>query len=86
MSATPRPLSAYWPVFGLRLATPRLVLTPLQDADLPEMCELILAGIHDAERMPFLFPWTDAPPDELVPNSLRFHWSARASSTPNVAV
>lgn len=83
MSSTPRPLAAYWPIFGLHLATPQLTLTPLQDADLPEMCELILDGIHDTAVMPFKFPWTDAPPDEIVPNALRFHWSTRAASTPD---
>ena len=82
VSPTPRPLAAYWPIFGLQLATPRLVLTPLQDADLPELCELILAGIHDASAMPFRFPWTDAPRDEIVLAALRYYWSTRAASTP----
>lgn len=83
MSPTPPPLAAYWPLFGLRLATPRLVLTPLQDADLPEMCELVLAGIHDRSVMPFQVPWTDAPREELVANVLRYHWARRAASTPD---
>lgn len=83
MSPTPLPLAAYWPIFGLRLATPRLVLTPLQDADLPEIMELILAGIHEPDRMPFALPWTDAPRDEMVANALRHYWSTRASSTPD---
>ncbi len=82
MSPTPRPLSDYWPILGLRLATPRLVLTPLQDSDLPETLELILGGIHDRSRMPFLKPWTDASPEELVPNTLRYYWTARGSWTP----
>ena len=43
-----RSLAEYWPIFGLRLATPRLVLTPLQDDDLVETLDLILAGIHDS--------------------------------------
>lgn len=83
VSPTSRPLAAYWPIFGLQLATPRLALTPLQDADLPEMCELIRAGIHDRSAMPFRIPWTDGPRDELIPNALRYHWSARAASTPD---
>ena len=78
-----RTLAHYWPIFGLRLATPRLVLTPLQDADLPEILELILAGIHEPDRMPFAIPWTDAPRDELVANALRHYWSSRASGTPD---
>lgn len=83
VSPTPRPLAAYWPIFGLRLATPRLVLTPLQDADLPETCELILAGIHDRAVMPFALPWTAGAPAEVIANALRFYWSSRASSTPD---
>ncbi len=83
VSPTSRPLAAYWPIFGLQLATPRLSLAPLQDVDLPELCELILAGIHDQAVMPFKMPWTDVPRAELIPNTLRFYWSARAASTPD---
>lgn len=83
VSPTPRPLAAYWPILGLQLATPRLALTPLQDADLPETCELILAGIHDGAVMPFAVPWTDGAPAEVIANSLRFYWSTRAASTPD---
>lgn len=77
-----RSLVEYWPIFGLRLATPRLTLTPLQDHDLVETLEEILAGIHDASRMPFKMPWTDAPRDELIPNTLRFYWTSRGAWTP----
>jgi RimJ/RimL family protein N-acetyltransferase len=80
---TPRELAEYWPIFGLRLATPRLVLTPLQDDDMVETIDLILGGIHDPSRMPFTLPWTDAPRDELIPNALRFYWTSRAASTPD---
>ena len=76
-----RTLAEYWPVFGLRLATPRLVLTPLQDDDLVETLDLILSGIHDAGRMPFAMPWTDVPRAELIPNTLRYYWSSRGATT-----
>ena len=82
MTPPDRSLAEYWPVFGLRLATPRLTLTPLQDDDLVETFDVILAGIHHPDRMPFALAWTDAPRDELVANSLRFYWSTRASCTP----
>ena len=82
MTRIERTLAEYWPVFGLRLATPRLTLTPLQDDDLVETLDCILAGIHDAGRMPFAMPWTDAPRDELIANALRYYWTARGSCTP----
>ena len=82
MTPTPRGLAEYWPVFGLRLATPRLTLTPLQDDDLVETLDLILGGIHDPALMPFKMPWTDAPRDELIPNTLRYYWTSRGAWTP----
>jgi RimJ/RimL family protein N-acetyltransferase len=82
MTPPGRVLAEYWPVFGLRLATPRVTLTPMRDDDLVETLDLILAGIHDPGRMPFSMPWTDAPRDELIANTLRHYWTSRGASTP----
>ena len=82
MTPPGRALAEYWPVFGLRLATPRLILTPMCDDDLVETLDVILSGIHESSRMPFAMPWTDAPPDELVANTLRYYWTARGATTP----
>jgi RimJ/RimL family protein N-acetyltransferase len=82
VSPEQRSLTEYWPVFGLRLATPRLTLAPLQDEDLVETLDVILAGIHPADRMPFGTPWTDVPRDELILNTLRHFWTGRGASTP----
>lgn len=76
-------LSRCWPLFGLRLATPRLTLRPVCDDDLAELVDLVLAGIHPSTRMPFLTPLTDASPDEVISSTLRHHWQARATSTPD---
>jgi RimJ/RimL family protein N-acetyltransferase len=82
VSPEQRSLTEYWPVFGLQLATPRLTLAPLRDDDLVETIDVILAGIHPADRMPFAMPWTDAPRDELISNTLRYYWTTRGASTP----
>ncbi len=82
MTPAARPLADFWPVFGLRLGTPRLTLAPLADGDLAEALELALAGIHPAEQMPFSTPWTDRPPAELVTSALQHWWSERAEATP----
>ncbi|QNK81636.1 GNAT family N-acetyltransferase [Nakamurella sp. PAMC28650] len=75
-------LTRLWPLFGLRLATPRLIMRPLCDDDLAELVDLAVLGIHDAATMPFMQPWTDAPREELVENTLRHHWRSRAASVP----
>jgi RimJ/RimL family protein N-acetyltransferase len=82
MTPPRRALAEYWPVFGLRLATPRLSLTPIRDDDLVETLDVILSGIHEVSRMPFALPWTDVPRDELVANTLRYYWTARGANTP----
>lgn len=75
-------MSAVWPLFDLRLATPRLELRPVTDQDLTAAVDAALTGIHPAGRSPFSTPWTEAPEDELGPNMARWHWKCRAECTP----
>ena len=51
----------HWPVWDVRVRTPRLELRPLHEPDLPAFVELVSAGIHDPATMPFLQPFTDLP-------------------------
>lgn len=71
-----------WPIFGLRIVTPRLELRIPDDEDLVELFEAARAGIHPADEMPFGVPWTD---DIGEPGALeRFlshHWTARGTLT-----
>ena len=82
MTPPERSIAEFWPIFGLRLATPRLTLIPLQDQDLVETIDLILDGIHDPAGCRSRCRGRDAPREELVQNSLRYYWSARAAATP----
>ncbi|WP_241521655.1 GNAT family N-acetyltransferase [Arthrobacter pityocampae] len=72
------PLVRVWPLFGLVLTTPRLVLTPVRDEHLPELIDAVLAGIHDPAEMPFTVPWTDAPREVLITETARHQWRVRA--------
>lgn len=65
-------LEEIWPPFALRLEAEDLVLTVLREGDIPELVDLVLDGIHDPAHMPFLFPWTDAPHDQLPANYVRY--------------
>lgn len=72
-------LVEHWPLFGLEILTPRLVLRPPTDDDLAELINVVHAGIHDPATMPFLVPWTDQQSPELERTSLQFWWSCRAN-------
>lgn len=76
-------LTELWPLFGLKLATPRLELRPVSEADLPHLIAAVHAGIHDPEEMPFSYPWTDAKGDELTQETLKYFWQTRAAVSPD---
>jgi RimJ/RimL family protein N-acetyltransferase len=48
-----------WPLFGLRLRTPRLELRLGSEAEIRSLGELAERGIHPAGEMPFAVAWTD---------------------------
>jgi RimJ/RimL family protein N-acetyltransferase len=71
-----------WPLFQLRIETPRLVLSYPTDADLDALNRVVDVGIHDPQVMPFAMPWTDDPPGVRPRHSLQFWWGSRATWKP----
>lgn len=71
-----------FPPWGLRLDFGPLTLRGLTDEDLIQLAELAERGIHEGDRMPFLVPWTDAPPAALARNTAKYHWLSRAAFAP----
>lgn len=75
-------LADVWPLFALRLTSPRLELRLMRDDDLPDVVDAALAGIHPPERMPFDAPWTDAEPEQLARDFAKYHWHLRTTVQP----
>ncbi|MBP2703171.1 GNAT family N-acetyltransferase [Microbispora sp. RL4-1S] len=65
----------HWPLFDLRLITPRLELRLPSPEDLDELAERALEGVHPPDYMPFTVPWTLVPREELPGEVVRFHLS-----------
>ncbi len=76
-------LSDLWPLFGLRVRTPRLELRLPYDDELTVLADLAARGVHDPTTMPFLVPWTDQPSPQLQRGLLQFHWRSRAEWAPD---
>src|SRR5262245_2211463 len=74
--------SRHWPLFGLRIRTPRLMLRWPTLEDLDALADVAYDGIHDPAEMPFSVPWTDASPEERARATLQYHWGLWASWTP----
>jgi RimJ/RimL family protein N-acetyltransferase len=72
----------HWPLFGLRVRTPRMEVRVPDDELACRSAELALDGIHDPGWMPFGVAWTDAPAEDLPRNTLQFHWANRAQLSP----
>jgi RimJ/RimL family protein N-acetyltransferase len=73
----------HWPLFDLRIVTPRVELRYPTDDDLFALAAILAEGIHDPATMPFSEPWTRAASPDLEHNALRFWWSRRASLVPD---
>jgi len=73
---------AYWPLFDLRVRTPRLEIRLPSDEDLYRLIVVADLGIHDPATMPFSNPWTDTPVPNRHRQSLQWWWSARANWKP----
>jgi RimJ/RimL family protein N-acetyltransferase len=75
--------TAFWPLFGLVIPTPRLELRLLREDDLPGLVELVDSGIHDRGTMPFFVPWTDAEPLRRARDVAQWMWRHRANWSPD---
>jgi hypothetical protein len=69
-----------WPLNGIRVATPRIELRYVNEELANELADLAVRGVHDPGFMPFKFPWTDAEPETLRTNTLRFYWNPSVST------
>ncbi len=76
-------LERAWPLFALRLRTPRLELRVVRDDDLPGLVDAVLAGVQDAERTPTGIPWPHLHPDEIRTAFAGYHWRSRSEVQPN---
>ena len=77
------PIERVLPALGLRITAGPIELRGLSDDDLAELAELAGRGVHPPERMPFTFPWTDAPPEEFPLRFAQYHWRTRADFSPD---
>lgn len=73
----------YWPLFDLRVVTPRLKIRLPTDEDLYRLLALADEGVHDPAVMPFTVPWTDEPPPQRHRSSLQWWWGRRAAWRPD---
>lgn len=81
MTAGANGAPAGWPLFGLRVSTPRLVLRVPSEGELLTLAERAAGRVLPAEERTFMGPWTQLPSPEFERSFMQFHWGTRASWT-----
>lgn len=71
-----------WPLFDLRLRTPRLELRLPTDDDLLALVKVAREGIHGPTATPFLIPWDELPSPAFERSFLLHWWVSRGSWKP----
>ena len=71
--------SLRWPLFGLRVVTPRLELRYVDDELAHQLAELAIGGIHPPDEMPFNIPWSRQAPEVMRVEYPRHVWGKRAA-------
>src|ERR671939_920031 len=72
----------HYPLLGLTLRTPRLVLRLPDAEELGTLADLAAEGIHEPDVMPFIIPWTDQDPATRARAVVTHHWLRLGDSTP----
>jgi RimJ/RimL family protein N-acetyltransferase len=71
-----------WPLFGLRITTPRLELRYVDDDLADGLVRLATdKGVHAPDFMPFSTPWTRQESPEREREGMKFYWRTRSMTT-----
>lgn len=68
-----------WPLFDLRITTPRLELRAPLDHELLALAERAAGQVLAAEQAMFMGPWTQIRSPESERSFMQYHWSQRGS-------
>ncbi|MBW8486453.1 GNAT family N-acetyltransferase [Actinomadura parmotrematis] len=75
-------LADHWPLFGLRVRTPRLELRLPTEDELSALADVAARGVHPPGARPFLHPWGELPPAQRGRTVLKDHWRRLGSWDP----
>ncbi len=75
------PAQEAWPLFGIRIRTPRLELRPVDDELIPQLARVAREGVHDPSHTPFRNGWTDRSEEDWESGFARYFWLQRGRWT-----
>lgn len=72
-----------WPLTGLRVRSGDLELRAPDDRTLLDLARLAAQGVHPADYMPFVVPWTRGTPAQVARGVMTYQWGLRTRTTPD---
>ena len=72
----------FWPLYDLRIVTPRIELRWPSEAEIFELIETSRGNIHPPGSMPFNMAWSTQPSPEYERGFLQHHWRVRSEWKP----
>lgn len=76
-------LAQVWPPSALRVVSGDLELRYADDPTVEALARMAATeGVHPADFMPFMTPWTVGTAEDVARSVLRWHWKQRAELTP----
>ena len=73
----------HWPLFDLRITTPRLELRYVDDETGAALMTMAATdGVHAPDFMPFSTPWTRLESPQLEQQGMQHYWRTRAQTSP----
>lgn len=76
-------LSQVWPLFGLRIITPTLVLRLPTDQELAQLSLQAEGNVLEPEQRHHMGPWTQIRGPEFHRGFMQHHWSNRSQFSPD---
>ncbi|HWU47427.1 MAG TPA: GNAT family protein [Humibacter sp.] len=75
-------LASLWPAAGVVARSGNVELRWMDDELIVELAHLATRGVHDANRMPFMRPWTRGTPEQVMRSVLTHQWATRLAVGP----
>ncbi|GAA4284302.1 GNAT family protein [Brevibacterium daeguense] len=74
-------LEEIWPPFGITIRCDDITLSPVREADCPEIAEAAAQGVRADGIQAFAVPWDSGPHSQVARGLATYHWGLRAGFT-----
>lgn len=79
LSTAPMDLEEVWPPFALRIRCGSMELSPVREADYPELSVIADGGVRENSRPAFFVNWDSGTRGQIAQSIAQYQWNTRAA-------